>query len=74
MVRLEGSFGHTRSFFEQERWLRTYRGWASFDRRIAPWLTLGLDVSYVDQDAVESEPSWVFQRSRVGVRLTAGAL
>ena len=38
-----------------------------------PWLVAGLDYSYVDQDAVESEPSWVFQRSRVGVRLTAGA-
>ena len=73
MLSLEGSFGHTRSFFEQERWLRTYRGWASLSRRLTPWLVAGLDYSYVDQDAVESEPSWVFQRSRVGVRLTAGA-
>lgn len=70
---LEGSLGRTRSYFEPDQWLRTYRAWASLSRRIAPWVAAGLDYSYLNQDAAASEPSWVFRRSRVGLRLTMGA-
>ncbi len=70
---LEGSFGQTRSYFEPDLWLKTRRAWASLSRRVSPWLTAGLDYSYLDQDAASSVPSWVFRRSRVGLRLTVGA-
>ena len=73
-VRLEGSLGRTQSQFQSDLWLRTHRAWASLSRRVLPWLAAGVDYSYVNQDATSSVPSWVFRRSRVGLRLTMGAL
>jgi hypothetical protein len=73
VVTLEGSFGQTRSFFENGPWLTTNRAWASLSRRLFPWLSAAVDYSFVNQDGDSSVPSWVFQRNRVGLRLTMGA-
>jgi hypothetical protein len=70
---LQGSFGQTRTFFVDGPWLKTQRVWASLSRSLAPWLSAGLDYSFVNQDGDSSVPSWVFQRNRLGLRLTVGA-
>jgi hypothetical protein len=72
-VSVEGSVGQTRSFFANGPWLRTQRAWASLSRIIVPWLSAGVDYSFVNQDGDANAPNWVFQRNRVGVRLTMGA-
>jgi hypothetical protein len=73
LVSLEGSMGQTQSFFVSDTWLNTSRAWASLSRRLAPWLTAAVDYSFVNQDGDQSQSSWVFQRNRVGLRLTVGA-
>ena len=73
MLTLEGSFGSTRSFRESGPWLRTNRAWVDVAHKVLPWLTAGLEYSYVNQDATSEVPSWAFRRSRVGLRLTMGA-
>jgi hypothetical protein len=72
-VSLEGSFGQTRSYFDDGPWLKTHRLWASLSRGLMPWLSMGIDYSFVNQDGDSSVPSWVFQRNRLGLRLTLGA-
>src|SRR5437870_2508171 len=73
VLTVEGSFGQTRSFFQNSSWLRTNRVWASLSRSVLPWLWAALDYSFVNQDGDPSAPSWEFQRNRVGLRLTMGA-
>ena len=70
---LQGSFGQTRSFYENGPWLHTNRAWASLSRNVLPWLSAALDYSFVNQDGDASVTSWVFRRNRVGLRLTLGA-
>lgn len=70
---VEGSFGRTRSFGAAGPWLRTGRAWADLARPLLSWLTLGLEYSYLNQDANPEVTSWAFRRSRVGLRLTMGA-
>ena len=72
-VSLEGSLGQTRSYFDDGPWLKTNRLWASLSRGLLPWLSMGIDYSFVNQDGDSSVPSWVFQRNRLGLRLTLGA-
>lgn len=73
VLSLQGSVGQTRSFYENGPWLDTNRAWASLSRNVLPWLSAALDYSFVNQDGDASVPSWVFQRNRVGLRLTLGA-
>jgi len=70
---LQGSFGQTRSFYENGPWLDTNRAWASLSHSVFPWMSAALDYSFVNQDGDASVPSWVFRRNRVGLRLTLGA-
>lgn len=73
VLTLQSSVGQTRSFYENGPWLDTNRAWASLSRRVLPWMSAALDYSFVNQDGDASVPSWVFQRNRVGLRLTLGA-
>jgi hypothetical protein len=70
---VEGSFGKTRSYFDAGPWLDTNRLWASVSRGLTTWMSMGIDYSFVNQDGDASRPSWVFQRNRLGLRLTLGA-
>ncbi len=73
VLAIEGSIGQTHSFFGSGSWLDTNRAWASLSKNVTPWMLAALDYSFVNQDGATNAPSWVFQRNRVGVRLTVGA-
>ena len=70
---VEGSLGQTRSYFDSGSWLDTNRLWASVSHGFASWASVGIDYSLLNQDGDASRPSWVFQRNRLGLRLTLGA-
>ena len=71
---IEGSLGQTRSFPESSGpWLDTNRLWATVNRGLMSWMSVGIDYSLLNQDGDTSRPNWVFRRNRLGLRLTLGA-